>query len=244
MSFNNLESFYKSKEWTSFRKLVIEKRTTSNGYVICDLCGKPILKKYDLILHHKQELSESNVGNYNISLNEDNIEILHFKCHNERHCRFTEGHASSYNIKKKVFIIYGSPCAGKTTWVHSVATKDDLVVDLDSIWQMISINNRYDKPTTLKSVVFEMRDKMYDIIKYRSGKWHNAYIITGGALKGDRDRLIQRVGADECILIDTDVTECLKRLYMRTDFNDKQKEDWKNYIIDWFSSYQPDETNI
>ena len=238
------QQFYKSKKWNDFRNVIIAERTDTDGYVHCESCGKAILKKYDLIIHHKKELSDANVEDVSVSLNPDNVACVCFQCHNSIHCRFTEGHASSYNIKKKVFIIYGSPCAGKTTWVHSVATKDDLVVDLDSIWQMISINNRYDKPTTLKSVVFEMRDKMYDIIKYRSGKWHNAYIITGGALKGDRDRLIQRVGADECILIDTDVTECLKRLYIRTDFNDKQKEDWKNYIIDWFSSYQPDETNI
>ena len=237
MSFNNTQAFYKSKQWELFRKLVIEKRTHSDGFVYCEMCNKPILKKYDLILHHKKELSDENVSDYNVSLNEDNIEILHFKCHNKIHNRFTEGHSSTYTaVKKHVYIVYGSPCSGKTTWVNDNATADDIVVDLDSIWQMISINDRYVKPAALKSVVFDMRDKLYDIIKYRSGKWHNAYVITGGAMKGDRDRLVARIGADDLIFIDTPKNECIRRCLERKDLS----EEWIQYINDWFDQFQPD----
>lgn len=75
MLFKDAKTFYKSDEWESFRKVVIAKRTHEDGFIYCDLCGKPILKKYDLIVHHKQELSEANVNDHNISLNPDNVQL-------------------------------------------------------------------------------------------------------------------------------------------------------------------------
>lgn len=236
-----LQKFYKSRKWEAFRKVIIEQRTDADGYVHCAICAKPILKPYDLIVHHKKELSEDNVADATIALNPDNVECVHFRCHNQIHERYGFNSTSAgRNVKKHVYIVYGSPCAGKTTWVRGNATADDLVVDLDSIWQMISINDRYVKPGTLKSVVFDMRDKLYDIIKYRSGKWHNAYIITGGALLGDRQRLQVRVSADDMIFIDTSQRDCLNRVMLR-DIPDDQKVLWMDYVKDWFESFQPDE---
>ena len=237
----NLTNFYKSKQWESFRQLIIEQRTDPDGYVHCSHCGKPIVKKYDLIIHHKKELTEENVNDAMIALNPDNVECICFRCHNKEHERFgfhkTNQREFYKPVQKKVYIIYGSPLAGKSTWVHDVATPNDFIVDMDSIWQMISINGRYDKPSALKSVVFNMRDAMYDIIKYRSGKWHNAFVITGGALKGERERLQQRVGADELIFIDTSIDECKQRL-MNRDMTDDQKDLWNKFIDTWFDQYQ------
>lgn len=239
MKYQTQQDFYRSKEWENFRRIIIDDCTDADGYVHCAICGKPILKKYDLIVHHKQELNDQNINDAMVSLNPDNVECVHFKCHNQLHERFGFNKTSvNTYVKKHVYIVYGSPCSGKTTWVHEVASENDLVVDMDNIWQMISINKRYDKPGTLRSVTFELRDKMYDIIKYRSGKWHNAYIITGGALKGDRDRLMARVGADECIFIDTDYNECIKRLAKRIDMPEETKDEWHKYIDQWFNSYQ------
>lgn len=233
------QSFYKSKEWTSFRKVIIEQHTDADGFVHCAMCGKPILQKYDLIVHHKTELSDANVNNAMISLNPDNVECVCFRCHNKVHDRWQGGNGGWKPVQKQVFIVYGSPASGKSTFVHENATENDLIVDLDNIWQMISINDRYNKPSALKSVVFEMRDKLYDIIKYRSGRWQNAYIITGGALKGDRDRLKQRVGADEMIFIDTDHAECMKRV-MRKGLPAEEVDKWIGFVNDWFEKYQED----
>ena len=238
------KQFYHSKEWLNFRQLIIAQRMDEDGYVHCAECGKPIVKKYDLIIHHKKELTEYNVGNAKVALNPDNVEIVCFRCHNLQHDRFVAGHKASYTlhkpVPKHVYIVYGAPSAGKSTWVRMQASDNDLVVDMDSIWQMISINERYVKPDALKSVVFEMRDKLYDIIRYRSGRWHNAYIIITGALKGDRDRLQQRVGADDTIWIDTPEEECLQRLQHREDMDHEQKEQWKNYITEFFQQFQSD----
>lgn len=235
----NRQQFYKSKQWESFRQIVIDNRTDEDGFVHCAICGKPILKKYDLILHHKIELDDINCNDANIALNEDNIECVHFKCHNQIHERFGYNKTSvNTYVKKHVYIVYGSPCSGKTTWVHENATANDLVVDMDSIWQMIGVNERYVKPAALKAVVFDIRDHLYDTIRYRRGKWHNAFIIVGGALKGDRERLMQRVGADGFVFIDTNEDECLKRLSNRIDMNEEQKEEWALYIQNYFRQFQ------
>lgn len=231
------EQFYKSKKWEAFRKVVIAQRTDQDGYVHCAICGKPILKPYDLIVHHKQELSEDNVNDATIALNPDNVECVHFKCHNKIHERFGFQKTSPAAITKHVYIVYGSPCAGKTTWVQDVADDTDLIVDLDSIWQMISINDRYIKPDPLRSVVFEVRDKLYDIIKYRSGKWRNAYIITGGSLQGDRDRLKQRISADDMIFIDTPEEVCLQRAENRDQVLSVH-DVWTQFVKEWFKNYQ------
>lgn len=233
------QQFYKSRQWEAFRQVIIDQRTDADGFVHCASCGKPILQKYDLIIHHKQELSEANVNDAMISLNPENVECVCFQCHNKLHDRWQGGNGGWKPVQKQVFIVYGSPCAGKSTWVHDNADAEDLVVDLDSIWQMISINDRYDKPAALKAVAFMIRDKLLDIIKYRSGKWHNAYVITGGALKGDRERLQQRIGADYMIHIDTPEAVCLQRLEDR-NMTDEQKEQWKQYIADHFQMFQPD----
>ena len=236
----NTQEFYKSKRWQKVRKVIINERTGDDGYVHCAICNKPILKPYDLIVHHKEELTDNNVDDAMVALNPDKVECVHFKCHNLIHERFggnITSEARSY--KKHVYIVYGAPCSGKTTWVHENATENDLIVDLDSIWQMISINERYEKPGSLKAVVFDIRDKLYDIIKYRSGKWRDAYIITGGALYGDRDRLKARVAADDLIFIDTPKDECVRRASSRHGHADE----WIKYVFDWFENYQPEVEN-
>lgn len=235
------KQFYKSDKWEAFRQIIIDQRTDADGFIHCAQCGKPILKKYDLVIHHKMELSEDNVNDYSISLNPDNVECVCFKCHNKLHDRWQGGGGNNgwRPVQKQVFIVYGSPCSGKSTWVHENATAEDLVVDMDSIWQMISINGRYDKPAALKAVVFQIRDSLYDIIKYRSGRWHNAFVITGGALKGDRERLQQRIGADELIHIDTPMDVCLQRLEGRSLSAD-QREQWQQFILNYFKQFQPD----
>lgn len=239
----NQKQFYKSKQWEAFRKVIIAERTDADGYVHCAKCGKPILKKYDLIIHHKQELSDANVADASVSLNPDNVECVCFKCHNKIHERFGFNSTSAGGFRKpvpkKVFIVYGAPCSGKSTFVKENADPEDIVVDMDKIWQMISVNGEYTKPSAIKSVVFQMRDSLYDIIKYRNGNWHNAYVITTGALKGDRDRLKARISADELIFIDASYMDCIKRATVR-NYSEDEKLKWFGYIDDFFQHYQPE----
>ena len=216
-----LSNFYKSKEWTDLLEVLKLERADDNGDVICEHCGKPIIKKYDCIGHHKIALTEANVNDVSISLNPDNIMLIHFRCHNQLHERW------GFEKPKQVFIVYGSPCSGKSTWVDSVAGSDDLILDVDKIWECISVCDKYHKPNRLKSNVFGVRDCLLEQVKMRVGKWKNAYIIGTYPMKMDRERLADKLGAS-LIFIEASKEECLSRAV---------NDEWKKFIEDWFTAY-------
>lgn len=230
MSTPKLQAFYKSRKWDSFIQTLKSERTNPEGFIICEHCGQPIVKAYDCIGHHIQELTDENVDDAMISLNPDNIKLVHFKCHNQIHKRF--GYAE--RVIQKVFIVYGAPCSGKTTWVNEVAEQSDIILDIDQLWSAIRANacGQYDKPNEIRSNVFKLRDTMIDMIRVRQGKWHNAYIIGGYPLQGERERLADLIGADKIVFIDTPKEICLARAETKT-------EGWKQYVEDWFDKYRP-----
>lgn len=226
-----LDNFYQSKEWRECVERIRALRVNEEGLTICEYCNRPIVKKYDCIGHHKEELTEINVNDVEVSLNADNIMLVHHKCHNVIHDKL------GYS-KRGIYIVYGAPLAGKHTYVESVKAESDLIIDIDNIYQCVSGCDRYVKSGRLKSVVFGVRDYLLDCIKYRRGKWNNAYIIGGYPLNSERERLAKELGA-ELIFIDTSVEECLKRLF-ELDSNDVRAcNDWCTYIEDWFKRYTP-----
>lgn len=223
----SLYNFYRSREWENLLKVIKLERTDHNGNIICEHCGKPIVKAYDCIGHHKQELTEENYTDASISLNPDNIALVHHRCHNFIHNKL--GYSN-----RQVFVVYGSPLAGKSTFVKEAMTEGDLIIDMDSIWQCVSGCDRYIKPNRLKSVVFNVRDNLLESVKYRRGKWLNAYVIGGYPYQAERERLIDTLGARE-IYIDTTYEECVERLRQCEDRDAKQ---WEQYISDWWLQYQ------
>lgn len=214
------KTFYKSKQWEQLRAQLMLERINEDGELICEHCGKPIMKRYDCIAHHKQELTEENVNDASISLNPENIALIHFRCHNEIHERYG-------GFKQEVYLVYGAPCSGKTTFVEEIARPDDLILDLDRIWEAISISDRNHKQERLKANVFGIRDAIIDQIRIRKGNWRTAYVIGGYPLRTDRDRLCDLLRAKE-IFVDVDMETCLKRA---------PNEQWRDYIADWFVDY-------
>lgn len=224
----SLNDFYKTKAWTSLLTTLKLERADTNNQTICEYCGKPIVKKYDCIGHHKTELTEDNYTDANIALNPDNIALVHHKCHNIIHDKLQHS-------RRSVYLIYGSPLSGKSTYVKSVKADGDLIVDVDSIWECVSGCDRYIKPNRLKACVFSIRDNLLDCIKYRRGKWLNAYIVGGYPLISERERLCKELGA-EVIYIDTSKEECINRLMQ---CKDRDIEEWEKYIEDWWEKYTP-----
>lgn len=222
----SLYNFYRSDQWENLLKILKLERVDSQGNIICAHCGKPIVKAYDCIGHHIIELTEENYTDANISLNPDNIQLVHHKCHNIIHNKL-------YSGNRQVFIVYGSPLSGKSSYVTEVMVEGDLIIDMDSIWQCVSGCDRYVKPNRLKSVVFAVRDNLLESVKYRRGKWQNAYVIGGYPFKAERERLIDSLGARE-IFIDTDKDTCINRMLA---CEDRDKAEWERYINDWWLQY-------
>lgn len=230
--FNSLPQFYNSKEWREFRNWLINERTNKEDGILYDEHnGKPLLKAYDIVLHHIRPLTMQNVNDAAVSLNPENILIVSQTSHNEIHSRF------GYCTERKVYFVYGAPCSGKTTFVNSIKGNSDLVVDMDNIWQCITGGERYEKPNALKANAFAVRDCLLEMVKTRAGKWEKAFIVTGGASKGERTRQIALYGA-EAIYIDTDKETCLKRLYSDCNRREQHKQEWSQYIEQWFRDYQ------
>lgn len=203
-------------------------RANEDGEIICNYCGKPITRAYDIIGHHKTELTDENCNDYNISLNPDNVALVHHRCHNYIHNKF------GYK-ERQIFLIYGAPLSGKTSYVRESMNSGDLIIDMDNIWQCISGCDRYVKPNNLKSVAFKIRNELIECARYRNGKWRNVYIIGGYPIQSDRERLCKELGARE-IYIECDKEECLRRLEAS---NDRDKDEWKKYIEGWFNIYTP-----
>lgn len=230
--FTSLSQFYNSDIWRTFRLQLIDDRTNKKDDILySEYSGKPVLKQYDIVAHHKIPLTMANVNDFNISLNPENIMLVSQKEHNEIHARF------GFMTERKVYFVYGAPCSGKTTFVNDIKGNSDIVLDMDNIWQCITGGERYIKPNALKTNAFMLRDCMFDMIKTRAGKWERAYVIEGGAHKGDRTRKIELLGA-EPIFINTDRETCLKRLASDLKRTETLKQEWTKYIEQWFEDYQ------
>ena len=232
MSTPKLQAFYKSRIWENFVKRLRIERATDDGTLLCACCGKPILKAYDCIGHHITELTDNNVDDVMISLNPDNVDLVHFKCHNKIHERF--GYGNSVRTIQCVYIVWGSPCAGKRTWVHDTADSNDLIVDIDKLWAAVRADSCSDKekPNAIKTNVFALRDQLLDMIRVRRGRWHNAYIIGGYPLQGERERLMETVGADKMIFIDTPREVCEARAKAISN-------EMVGYVAEWYDRYIP-----
>lgn len=228
---HTLGNFYKSKEWEKLVVLLRMQRVNEDGDIICACCGEPISRAYDCIGHHVIELDDTNVNDAAIALNPDNIQLVHHRCHNRIHKKLYNGDGA-----RQVYLVYGSPLSGKSTWVEMVRNAGDLIVDMDNIWQCISDCKRYEKPGALNTCAFGVRDYLLECVKYRRGKWKNAYVIGGYPLISERERMCRELRARE-VFIDTSKEECLRRLQVVDDGRDK--EAWTGFIDQWWRRYAP-----
>lgn len=221
-----LQSFYASEKWQKFRKVIISERGLK-----CEHCGEILTRPGELTLHHIIELTPENVHDVNISLNPENIQVVCHDCHNKIHNRF------GYKPEKNVYIVFGPPMSGKTSYVKENMSRGDMVVDMDRLYAAVSFLPYYDKPDNLYNNVRVIHNTLIDNIKTRFGKWNNAWIIGGYADKYKRERLAEELGA-EIIFCDVSKEECYRRLELDEDRKYRQDE-WKGYIGKWFDRYVP-----
>lgn len=210
-----IDAFYHSKAWRDLSYLL---RLKSGK---CQRCGR-IADMKQLHAHHKVLLTPSNVNDVSISLNPDKIEILCNSCHDEEHNRF--GYAEHH-----IYIIYGAPCSGKTTYALERMSNNDIIVDLDMIYEMLTGQDGHEHSDGLRFIAFKIRDTLYDIIKTRYGRFNDAYIVAGLPHRGEREALARRLGA-ELIHIDTSEGECIKRAEGRSSHT---TQIIKNYFVNF-----------
>lgn len=210
---------YTSTAWVIFRfNLIIERGPQ------CQRCKRVMIDTSKLIGHHRIALTSANINDINITLNKDNVELICFDCHNKEHKRY------GYN-KHEVFIVYGSPLAGKNTLVNHLSSYGDMILDIDKLYECISGQALYDKPNNLRFNIFALRDKMLDMIRTRYGEWYDCYIIGGYPNKQERERLSREMGA-ELIYVETTRAECMSRVSASG-----KSEEWNKFIDKWWGEY-------
>lgn len=87
------KAFYNSKRWQQCRDSYVSQRIITDGGE-CEICG--ISQGY--IVHHKTALTESNIGNPDISLSHDNLQYVCKDCHDK-----IEGHGVGNKKIKPLF---------------------------------------------------------------------------------------------------------------------------------------------
>lgn len=224
------EELYLTTEFRALRAGLMSERENGEGLLLCAECGKPIVKKYDCIAHHHIPVTVQNMNDITVTLNPENILLVHHDCHNKIHSRF--GHSAV----RKVYVVYGAPLSGKTSYVNEHKGNSDLIVDADNIWQCITGGDRYVKPNALKQNFFTVRDCLLDCVKRRVGNWETAWIIEGLPFRTPREERAKQCGG-ELIHIDTDKESCIKRLY-EDESRREVVEQWEKYIDEYFSCYQ------
>lgn len=222
MALDVIHSFYCSK---NFLDLAQDCKIKSGGR--CAVCGE-IFNLDELRAHHKTELTLDNIDDVNITLNPSNIEVICHNCHNKLHHRF------GYSVGvKHIYLVYGSPCGGKTTYVQNMATRDDLVIDLDKIHRAICVCGMYDKPNATKKVAFAVRDYLLNEARTALARrdWQDAYIIEGCPDRQRREYYQKNFNA-ELVHIDTPQEECIKRAIADTNRASVQQA-----VVGWINEY-------
>lgn len=129
------------------------------------------------------------------------------------------------------YLIYGSPCSGKSHYIKEHMTDGDIVCDVDLIYGAISNHDPHNADLYVHEVALLLRQQLLDIIRDRKGGWKDAYVTsiadTPEKLKAD----MERVNADECIFIDTPYEVCMERAKERPQY-------FKFLISEWFSNYR------
>ena len=246
-SYKSTYDFYRSDDWSNCKAQVIQRELAKgNGVIYCDICKQPLVKGFNpnannnagaIVFHHKIYLNNLNLNDASISINPDNIQCLCWRDHNFVHQRF--GYSGTNNIpEKKVYLITGASCSGKTSWVKERLQENDIVVDIDDIWQMVSGQARYIKPNSLKPIVFKIRDELKGLIQRGTGTWRNAFIIESLPSKQDREREADKYKAFNVEVVTMDATqdECLQRLH--TNPSGRDINSYEKYIKEYFSRYK------
>ncbi len=225
MPLDPIHAFYCRKDYLTLAQYC---KIKSGG--ICARCGG-VFDIDELRPHHITELTLDNIDDVNITLNPANIEVLCHDCHNAVHARF--GNAVG---QKHVYVVYGAPCAGKSTYVQSVATRNDIVVDLDRIHGAICVCGQYDKPDATKRVAFALRDYLLDEIRTATPRrrWQDAYIIGTYPDRIDRDSLAREYPPDviNFVHIDTSKAECIKRAHETI-----KQAATRDAVVGWIEKY-------
>lgn len=126
-----------------------------------------------------------------------------------------------------VYLVCGAPCSGKSTWIAQHAKRGDVICDVDAIYSAISGQDAHDADLHVHEIALSLKERLLDAVRDRVG-FEDAYVtsIVNTCEKIHAD--MERVMADELVLIDTPYDVCMERASERPEY-------FKFLIQEWFS---------
>lgn len=125
-----------------------------------------------------------------------------------------------------VYLVYGSPCSGKSTYIKEHIQSGDIVCDVDRLYSAISFNEEHQTELYAQEVASMLYSDLLGIIRDRKGNWKNAYVVS---LANTDERLkteMERINADEAIFIDTPYEVCMERAKERPFYFQFLIQEW------------------
>lgn len=139
-------------------------------------------------------------------------------------------------VPTKVYIVYGAPASGKTTYVKKHKKAGDLVIDLDYIKQAVSLEGKTEAPDNLLDIALAMRECAYGLIEERKVDCKTVWVVAGLPSRKQRLELKERLKA-ELIFMDASQEECIRRACQDPERADKEKAE--AIIKKYFEMYKP-----
>ena len=110
-----------------------------------------------------------------------------------------------------VYIIYGSPCSGKSTYIKQHLKDGDIVCDADRLYSALCFNEEHQTELYAQEVAAKLYEALVEIIRERKGHWNNAYVVSLANTTDKLNKAMEEVNADEAIYIDTPIDVCMER---------------------------------
>lgn len=248
------KAFYKSPAWQKARGAYIDEREAVDGG-LCELCQE----EPGTEVHHKIFLRPENIDDENITLNPENFMLLCFDCHQREHeaarkiamlnAKQREGkrgvliNGSYYydddgNIQPfRVYVVWGAPGSGKSTYVREHIQSGDIVIDLDLIGRALSLADKTDVPRNVERIAYDIRDYLYTRIADRTIDAKRVWVIAGLPKREHRQQVASLLNA-ELVFIEASFTDCYSRILHDSERKDKALQ--LAIIEKWFRDYECD----
>lgn len=125
-----------------------------------------------------------------------------------------------------VYLIYGCPCSGKSTYIKEHMSRGDVVCDIDLIYSAISADDEHDAELYVHAVAQRVTESLLDIIRDRAGIKKDVYVVSLANTKEKLEKAKERINADECIFIDTPYETCMERAKERPFYFQWLIQEW------------------
>lgn len=126
-----------------------------------------------------------------------------------------------------IYLVYGSPCSGKSTYIKEHMSDGDIVCDVDLLYEAIGCRKAHDADLWVHETALKLKNTLLDIIRDRDGMWKDVYVVSTANTEEKIKKDKERINADECIFVDTPYDVCMERAKDRPQY-------FKYLIEEWF----------